>query len=626
MRRGLVGALLACAFLAAALGAGAMETTQANIHFNLALRQYQSQKLDDAKASLAKALGLVPEHPQANLLLGIIDCQQGKFDQAIGPLKLAQAGLPTNPDPWNNLGVAYFQLGRVDDAANAFEQVLALKPDSPDVAMNLGVLRLRQKRFGDAEKAFSTATAGANAGVKAWLGLAEAADGAGDVGRAMAAREKALEMTPADKALRLDLGQRLYSAGDLSQAATVLQPLQDAGDSGAEFLLGVLAYRRGDFNGSRARFQAALALRPDYPEARFNLAITDYDQGLFPEALSQFQAVLDKHPNDDEARKNLEVTRQAAVHAWLEQGSNDFLKADYASALAHWKQALDLDKGNKVVKDLVDTAQAQLKLQADDLASAGKQAWAAGQKEAGIRDWAQALERDPSNADAIAGLAAAKDEVSRLATAYGAQADGDLANGRLERARDEVQRVKALDPARGSALALRVEKACRVRFNESLASADAAAKRGALASQVDALTQALEAEPEDGPTQLKLNQAKVAWRQALDAALDGGQKADKAGRTADAVKDYRRVLELQPGHPVALAGLKRLEAKGKAQGVDPAMLDDLYYKGVYAYAGGDVKKAEECWRKVLQEDPKHALAREALNRSERRAKALKAQH
>ncbi|HTA17541.1 MAG TPA: tetratricopeptide repeat protein, partial [bacterium] len=160
MRRAMVALFSAVLALGASQAwAGPMEDTQANIHFNLALRQYQAQKLDDAMDSLSKALRLVPEHPQANLLLGIIDCQESHYDKAIAPLKIAAAGLPNNPDPWNNLGVAYFQLGRTDEAADAFSQVLRLKPDNPGVAMNLGVLRLRQKKFSEARTAFQAATA-----------------------------------------------------------------------------------------------------------------------------------------------------------------------------------------------------------------------------------------------------------------------------------------------------------------------------------------------------------------------------------------------------------------------------------------------------------------------------------
>ncbi len=372
---------------------------------------------------------------------------------------MAAAGLPTNPDPWNNLGVAYFQLGKTDEAADAFSQVLRLKPDSAGSGHEPGgAAPSPEEVSAEARSAFQTATS-ADKGQRqgAWLGLAEAADAVGDTATAILARQTVLGLQDGDNTLRLELGQRLYEAGRLSEAAQALAPLQGSGQPEVEFLLGVLQYRQGDFDDSRQRFEAALAARPDYPEARYNLAITDYDQGLYPDALAQFQAVLDKHGDDEEARKNLDVTRQAAVHAWLKQGSEDFLKADYVAALDHWRKALGLDSGNKVVKDLVDTAQAQLKLQAEDLAAAGKQAWDAGTHEDAIRDWAQALERDPDNAAAKAGLNGAKDEVGRLVEAYQAQAQADLGEGRLDRAREQAARVLALDKAQGKKLNEAVE-------------------------------------------------------------------------------------------------------------------------------------------------------------------------
>lgn len=620
--RKVLAAVLALGFFAGVAAAASLESTQANIHYNLALKQYQAQKLDAAKGSLGKALGLSPRHPQANLLTGIIASQQNRFADAIEPLKIAAAGLPNNPDVFNNLGVAYFQLGKLSDAEDAFKRVLELQPARADVAMNLGVLALRQKKYADAKAAFLKASAGEPANGRAWLGLGEAADGAGDRATGTNARAKALELAPTDKALRMELGERLYQAERLTEAAKVLEPLKGTGESGAEFLLGVLAYKQGAFDASRERFEAALADRPDYPEARYNLAITFYDQGRYDEALKQFQAVLDKHPGDEEARKNLDVTRQAAVRAYLKTGSQDFLKADYGNALDHWRQALALDPGNKVVKDLVDTAEAQMKLQADELAAQGQAAWTAGKKEDAIGAWAQALERDPANAAAKAGLDGAKDEVQRLATAYRKGAEADLAEGRLSTARGQAEKVLALDPAQGKALLAKVDKESHTRLVAALASATAAEKKGALGAQVDALERAVEAAPKDEDAQLRLNKAKVAFRQALTDRLAAGEKADKAGKSEEAVKQYRKVLELQASNPTAKEALKRLAPKASVKGMDPAQLEDLYYQGVYAYAAGETSKAETFWKKVLAADPKHALAKEALDRAQKRAKAL----
>jgi tetratricopeptide (TPR) repeat protein len=613
--------VLALGFAAAPVAGAALQSTQANIHFNLALRQYQGQKLDDAKGTLAKALSLVPEHPQANLLSGLIACEQSRFKDAIAPLNIAAKGLPDNPDVHNNLGVAYFQLGRLDDAQAAWQKVLDLQPARHDVAMNLGTLALRRKDPAAAQAAFAKVTKAEPGNARAWTALAEAADAAGDKAAAAEARLKALDLQPGDKSLRLQTGERLYQAGKLSQAAKVLEPMRDQGEATAEFLLGVLAYRQGRFEDSRERFEAALKARPDYPEARFNLAITFYDQGRFPQALAQFQAVLDRNPKDVEARKNLDVTRQAAVRAHLKDGSQDFLKADYAAALGRWRQALELEPGNRVVKDLVETAEAQLKLQAEELSAAGQAAWAAGKKEDAILAFARALERDPANAAAKAGLESAKDEAQRLVQAYRSEADADLREGRLNRARSQVEKVKALDPAAGKKLAALVEKEAQALYQAAVKQAQDASRRGDLTEQVDAWQKAVDARPEDARARESLNLAKVAWREAYNAAGDAAEKAEKAGQRAEAIKQYQRLLELQPTHAAAKDALKRLRPAVKAKAaVDAAQLDEWYYQGVYAYAGGDVVKAEDLWKKVLAGQPQHRLAKEALDRAQRRQK------
>jgi tetratricopeptide (TPR) repeat protein len=105
----------------------------------------------------------------------------------------------------------------------------------------------------------------------------------------------------------------------------------------------------------------------------------------------------------------------------------------------------------------------------------------------------------------------------------------------------------------------------------------------------------------------------------LTQAGEAAAAAEKDGKKAEAVKQYQRLLELQPGHAAAKEALKRLRpSQGKA--VDAAQLDEVYYQGVYAYAGGQVDKAVELWKKVLANKPDHRLAKEALDRAQRRKK------
>jgi tetratricopeptide (TPR) repeat protein len=490
------------------------------------------------------------------------------------------------------------------------------------MALNMGVLALKQKKYKDAVVQLEKASQEEPDNGRVWLYLADAEDGAGDKAAGTEAKAKALALDPSAQALRVELGQRFYEASELTRAAEVLAPLQDKGNAGAEFLLGVLAYRDGRFDDSRARFEAALAARADYSEARFNLAITYYDQGHFEDALSQFEEVLRLHPGDDDAKKNLEVTRQAAVRSYLKGGSQDFLATDYLAAVEKWRKAQALDKDNKVVKDLVDTAQAQLKLQSEELDAKAKTAWAAGDKERAIEAWAAALERDADNAEAQRGLEQSKDDAQKLVAFYQKQAQAATGDGRIGKAREAVAKVSALDKAAGTALGADVEAAAKQRLADDEDTAQQALKKGDLAAEVDALQDASDMDAGDAALTLRLNQAKVALRQGLDGALAEAAADEKADKVDEAVKQYRKALALQAGNGAARDGLKRLAGKAKAKGTDPAELDDWYYQGVYAYAAGDTDKAQGLWKKVLAADPQHRLAREALSRAQKRAKAL----
>jgi Flp pilus assembly protein TadD len=216
----------------------------------------------------------LPKHPQANLLSGIIACKQARFDEGVKFLKTAQEGLPNNADIYHNLGVAYSNLNKLADAEAAFAAEEKLRPSTQGVSVNRGVLALKQKKYKEAVTALNKAATEEPNNSKVWLYLADAKEGSNDKAGATEAKAKALALDPSLRSLRVELGQRFYEAGQLSRAAEVLTPLQDQGDAGAEFLLGVLAYKDGRFDDSRARFEAALKARADYSEARYNLAIT----------------------------------------------------------------------------------------------------------------------------------------------------------------------------------------------------------------------------------------------------------------------------------------------------------------------------------------------------------------
>ena len=84
--------------------------------------------------------------PWADLLMGIIQFEEGDMDAALGFLLKAESADPRLPDLHLRIGETYLRLKRIDDADRAFQRALEIDGDSPDAHLGLAVVRLRQRR------------------------------------------------------------------------------------------------------------------------------------------------------------------------------------------------------------------------------------------------------------------------------------------------------------------------------------------------------------------------------------------------------------------------------------------------------------------------------------------------
>lgn len=84
---------------------------------------------------------------------------------------------------------------------------------------------------------------------------------------AVARYDAALALAPDDVGLRLEFARTLIELRNGRRAREVLQPLLDAGNRDAVFLLGLDAYWRGDFTTARRQFERALANAPNHAGA-----------------------------------------------------------------------------------------------------------------------------------------------------------------------------------------------------------------------------------------------------------------------------------------------------------------------------------------------------------------------
>jgi Flp pilus assembly protein TadD len=114
-------------------------------HVNLAIVYRESGRSDAARAALARALELDPDHPAANNELGILEREAGEFAAAEAAYRRAIAADPGYALARYNLGVLLdLYLRRQDEALPYYEtyQALAAAPD-PEVAFWVVDLRRR---------------------------------------------------------------------------------------------------------------------------------------------------------------------------------------------------------------------------------------------------------------------------------------------------------------------------------------------------------------------------------------------------------------------------------------------------------------------------------------------------
>ena len=144
---------------------------------------------------------------------------------------------PLKPRPHNNLGPIYFDEGKYDSAIEQYEIALRLDPDY-DLAHN---------NLGNAYR------------MKGWTD------------KAIEQYEIALKLNPQFIDAHNNLGLALLRAGHQQEGIRELNTAYAIKhyNAGNDYL------RWGYYNDAIAEFQAALRLRPDYPEARRNIAIAE---------------------------------------------------------------------------------------------------------------------------------------------------------------------------------------------------------------------------------------------------------------------------------------------------------------------------------------------------------------
>jgi protein O-mannosyl-transferase len=252
-------------------------------HNTLGIALERQGRLEDAAANYAAAIRLRPGKASAHNNLGTVRQAQGRREEAAGHYEEALRLEPRYAEAHRNLGLVLEDLGRIDQAVTHLREAVRLEPGSAAAHDALGTALLRQRRPDESVAEYRAAIAADQGYGEAHNNLGFALESLGRLDEAAAAYREAIRLRPDAGLPRDNLGRVLYNLANqlhtkgrleeaVAQYREALRYVSAPRAAEAHNDLGVALAGLGRFEEARTEFLAALAIRPDFPDARANLA------------------------------------------------------------------------------------------------------------------------------------------------------------------------------------------------------------------------------------------------------------------------------------------------------------------------------------------------------------------
>ena len=540
-----------------------------------ALTQFQQQQREPAQESVQRALKQAPGHLPSHLLAGTLAYQQGQYNQAEQHLRTYWNGAPDNQQATMLLAATLMKLKQPGKA------IQVLEPGASSARGNAQYLALLGSAYlahGETAKGLeyleqAAETAPEVASIRTQLAIGQLMQG--DVDEASSELESAV-----------DLGQDLMQADVLLIMTYLKRKEFDKALASAESvagkmpesplplnLIGAAQLGMNDLPAARQAFEAALRIEPEFLPTYFNLAQLDLLDGDSAAAEARYQEVLTHDANNLKALLALAALAHRSGQVdetaqWLKQAHEHHPEAIQPGLLLveHYQRqhdplrALDKARESAVTHPRHPTV---LQVLAGAQLNAGKDKEALGTLRTQVEVTPQSPQAHYQLARVQLKLKATEAARNSLQQAITLQPDypaAQVALGRLGIVDKDYDAALSLandlqktypDAAYGHELTGDVHAA----RGEHTQATDAYAQASSKGSSAQLARKLYHSRSQTGETEL----AQTALRQWLDEHPEDipirsllAQAQLGAGRQAQAIEEYLKVLEYDPENVTAL--------------------------------------------------------------------------
>jgi protein O-GlcNAc transferase len=243
-----------------------MNQQQLNQQMQNAVQLHQQGELKKAEVIYRAALQMYPQQADILNLLGTLCSQDQRAEEGVGYLKKSLSLQPGHPHTLLNLGQAQVQLGQLDDAIKNFQAVLVSSPQSSVAHFNLANCYKQRKQLVAALPHYQQAVALAPGQDKYLYNYANSLQAAGHYKTAIEVFRQSLKINPANAQAHNNLG-------------TVLSEWDKDDEAKTHYL-------------------EAIALQPDFIDARHNLFQYYEANGETSQAIGQLHTMVQRLPHD----------------------------------------------------------------------------------------------------------------------------------------------------------------------------------------------------------------------------------------------------------------------------------------------------------------------------------------